>query len=152
LFFRNQIMQAVFIRHENAKVLGQLGQLPPDDPLVFENGMRGRIQWLAENEQADGEAGKTCAESPGKLRQPIIGQVRLRGGAAQLHADARREIFPIIFRSLRQRNGFQFRFEFKIVHCISPVEASQRLNFLFAANTRHEIVVSEQRETFAASA
>ncbi len=36
-FFRDEIMQAVFIRHENAQVGGQLGQLLADDAFVFDN-------------------------------------------------------------------------------------------------------------------
>src|ERR1035437_5984597 len=145
-------MQTVFIRHENAEVIGQFGQVLPDDSFVLENCAGGRLQWLAENEQADDEAGKAGADAPGKPWQPAFANHLFWCGPAQLPAHLRWEIFPIIFRPLRQRNAFQFCIEIKIVHRAPPAAVSQRFNFLRAANTRHETVVSEQPKTCAASA
>src|ERR1035437_1885999 len=145
-------MQAVFIRHENAEVIGQFGQVLPDDSFVLENGAGGRLQWLAENEQADDETGKPGSHSPGESRQPAFANFLLRRGPAQLPAHLRRKIFPIIFRPLRQRNAFQSGIEIKIVHHAPPAVVSQRFSFRRAANTRHETVVSEQPKTCAASA
>src|ERR1035437_75842 len=84
--FRNEIMQAVLIRHKNAEVIGQFGQMLPDDSFVLENSAGGRLQWLAENEQADDEAGKAGADAPGKSRQPAFTNLLFRCGPAQLPA------------------------------------------------------------------
>jgi len=82
LFFRNQRMQAVFIRHQNAEVGGQFGQLLPDDSFVFENGAGSRLQWLVENEQANDETGKSNSHFPGESWEPAFADFLFRRGAA----------------------------------------------------------------------
>ena len=52
-----------------------------------------------------------------------------RRGATGAHL--RREIIPILLRPLRQRDAFQFRFQFKIVHRVSPLAGQPAFQFSF---------------------
>ena len=160
--------------HELVEPGVQLRQFRVELPLLFRDGERHCLERM----RLDADQHHATASA----RPPRPRQARhARRFAAQippasrrrLHADPRRKIVPILSGDRSgTRNAFQFRFQFKIVHGLvgravlgalfmvssrsarngAPWLNSQRFNFRFAANTRHETVVSEQRKTCAASA
>ena len=150
--FGDEIVQPVFVAHQHMQLMFELGEFCAEMPFILGKGKRYGLKRSELGETKCKKQKRGASSRPRQPREPQIFRRRFHRGAAQVYAHLRREMLPVIFRSFRQRNGFQPGFEFRIVHEFPPLEFSQRFNFFFAANTLHETVVSGQRKIFAASA